>query len=258
LSYPLPRLRHGFWLLVALLFLGLPPGVYAQTVDDFQDRTYSDGTDSIPYRLFVPADYDPNQSYPLVLFLHGSGERGTDNRLQLTGQTAPLVFVRPENQAQWPCFMMAPQCPLNDSWFSAPFNHDGPPTTAMRLALEALVALFDEFSIDPAHLYITGLSMGGFGTWDTITRYPGLFAAAVPIASYWDPAQADLCVPTPIWAFHGDADTVVSVEYDRAMIAAIIDAGGDPLYTEYHGAGHVESWNRAYAEPDLLPWLFGN
>lgn len=238
-----------------LLSAGFASRVQAQSVDDFEARSYSDGNASIPYRLFIPTDYDPSQAYPLVLFLHGSGERGTDNRLQLTGQTAELVFVNPDNQSQWPCFMMAPQCPLNDSWS----NIDGDqPTTPMLLALEAIGDLMSEFNIDPAHLYITGLSMGGFGTWDTITRYPGLFAAAVPIASGCDPNLAYLCVNTPIWAFHGDADMTVPVQLDRDMIAAIIDAGGQPLYTEYPGAGHVQSWNLAYAEPDLLPWVFSN
>jgi len=155
----------------------------------------------------------------------------------------------------WPCFMMAPQCPLNDSWSNIGGEQ---PTLPMFLTLEAIGDLMGEFNIDPGHLYITGLSMGGFGTWDTITRYPGLFAAAVPIASGCEPSLAYLCVDIPIWAFHGDADMTVPVEYDRRMIAAIIDAGGNPLYTEYPGAGHVQSWNLAYAEPDLLPWLFSN
>ena len=250
-----PRERLASWPFLTVLILALPSRVAAQPVDDFQDRSYSDGTNSIPYRLFVPTDYDPEQSYPLVLFLHGAGERGSDNRLQLTGQTAPLVFVRPENQAQWPCFMMAPQCPLNNSWSNIGGDQ---PTIPMFVTLEAIGALMDEFNIDPSHLYITGLSMGGFGTWDMITRYPGLFAAAVPIASGCDPSLAYLCVDMPIWCFHGAADTIVPVEYDRRMIAAIIDAGGSPMYTEYPDAGHVQSWNLAYAEPDLLPWIFSN
>ncbi len=255
MSHPFLRPRPGILPLLALLLLGLVPRVSAQTVDDFEARTYTHGGFTLPYRLWVPADYDPNQAYPLVLFLHGSGERGTDNRLQLTGQTAELVFVRPENQAQWPCFMMAPQCPLNDSWS----NIDGPyPTKPMHRTLKVIAQLMNEFNIDPNRLYITGLSMGGFGTWDTITRYPGLFAAAVPIASGCDPNLAPLCVNTPIWAFHGAADTTVPVQEDRNMIAAIIAAGGDPMYTEYPGAGHVQSWNLAYAEPDLLPWLFSH
>ena len=242
-------------LLLALLFSGLPHRLQAQTVDDFEPRTYTDGTSTIPYRLFVPTDYDPSQSYPLVLFLHGAGERGTDNRLQLTGQTAPLVFVRPENQSQWPCFMMAPQCPLNDSWSNIGGDQ---PTTPMLLALEAIGDLMGEFNIDPNHLYITGLSMGGFGTWDTITRYPGVFAAAVPIASGCDPRLAYLCVDTPIWVFHGGADTTVPPASDRQMVAALFAAGGSPGYTEYPGVGHVGSWNLAYTEPYLLPWLFSN
>lgn len=243
--------RLGVLPLLALVFLSAAPHLWAQTVDDFEARTYTDGNFTLPYRLFVPTDYDPTQAYPLVLFLHGAGERGTDNRLQLTGQTAELVFVRPENQAQWPCIMMAPQCPPNGSWSSS-----GPyPTEPMHATLKAIKALKQEFHIDHKRMYITGLSMGGFGTYDMITRFPGRFAAAVPIASGWDPALAPRCVNTPLWAFHGTNDTTVPVQSDRNMIAAIIAAGGSPLYTEYPGVGH-DSWDRAYAEPDLLPWLF--
>jgi len=239
----------------AAFVLAVPSRAQAQSVDDFEDRSYSDGTYTLPYRLFVPTDYDPSQSYPIVLFLHGSGERGTDNRLQLTGQTAPLVFVRPENQAQWPSFMIAPQCPPGGGW-----DHFGSeePSTWMRLTLEVLDGLQQEFSIDPSRLYITGLSMGGFGTWDAITRYPGYFAGAVPIAGGGDTSVAYRAADTPIWAFHGGADTTVPPQLERAMIAAVMDAGGDPLYTEYPGVGHVGSWNMAYAEPDLLPWLYSN
>jgi predicted peptidase len=254
MNHALPRSR-AIVLPLMMVILAIPSGARGQTVDDFEARSYTDGTFTIPYRLFVPADYDPEQSYPLVLFLHGAGERGTDNRLQLTGQTAPLVFVRPENQAQWPCFMLAPQCPPGGNWANLVQEQ---PATPMRLALESITDLMNEFNIDPDRLYITGLSMGGFGTWDTITRYPGLFAAAVPIAGGGDVSLAYRCAQTPIWAFHGDADRTVPVERTREMIAAVIAAGGNPLYTEYPGAGHVDSWNLAYAEPDLLPWLFAN
>src|SRR5262245_24913042 len=211
----------AFALLLVLLVLGLPSPASAQTVDDFEARWYSDGTNTIPYRLFVPTDYDPKQSYPLVLFLHGAGERGTDNRRQLTGQTAPLVFVRPENQAKYPCFMLAPQCPTTGSWADG----DGNPriSTWMALTLEAMFyEIFAEFNIDYNRLYITGLSMGGFGTWDMVTRYPGLFAAAVPICGGGAEWLADQAVGTPIWAFHSSDDPVVPVARTRRMIAAII------------------------------------
>lgn len=239
-------------LVTALVILGMPTqGIAQTTVDDFEAREYTDGTNTIPYRLFVPVDYDPKQSYPLVLFLHGAGERGTDNRRQLTGQTAPLVFVQPENQAKYPCFMLAPQCPPGGGWAGGTN-----PSTWMRLTLEALFAeLFWEFNIDYTRMYITGLSMGGYGTWDMCTRYPGLFAAAVPICGGGNVSLADRCVGMAIWAFHSDDDTVVPVQRSREMIAAIFKAGGEPFYTEYTGYGHA-SWNPAYREPDLIPWMF--
>jgi predicted peptidase len=234
------------------VLIRVPPSL-AQSVDDFEARSYTNGSHTLPYRLFVPREYDPAQAYPLVLFLHGAGERGTDNWLQLTGQTAPLVFVQPDNQTVWPCFMMAPQCPSNDFW-SADWSSDEP-STSLRLTIEVVDALQQEFSIDPGRLYVTGLSMGGFGSWDAITRYPGKFAAAVPIAGGGAVRLADQCAQTPIWNFHSDDDPVVPVAFSRDMIAAVRAAGGDPIYTEYTGYGHA-SWVPAYAEPDLLLWLF--
>ena len=99
-----------------------------------------------------------------------------------------------------------------------------------------------------------GLSKGGYGTWDAICRYPGRFAAAAPVCGGGDPAKANLITNTPVWTFHGDADSVVSVDLTRAMVQAIKDAGGEPRYTEYPGVGHG-SWVHAFAEPELLPWL---
>jgi predicted peptidase len=219
----------------------------AQTVDDFEDRRYTDGTNTLPYRLFVPRDYDPAQVYPLVLFLHGSGALGTDNLQPILQSPAALVFVKPENQQIWPCFMMAPQCPDDGSW-----TYGGP---WLSLTIEAIDALQQEFTVDLGRLYITGLSLGAFGTWDAITHYPGKFAAAIPIAGRGDARLASQCAQTPIWNFHSDDDPVVSVENSRTMIAAVRAAGGDPIYTEYTGYGH-DSWDPAYAEPDLLLWLF--
>ena len=215
----------------------------AQTVDDFEDRRYTDGTHTLPYRLFVPRDYDSAQAYPLVLFLHGSGVRGTDNRLPLTAYTRALVFVKPENQTEWPCFMMAPQCPENSDWSG----------TWMQLTIKVIDALRQEFNIDPGRLYITGHSMGGYGTWYAITHYPGKFAAAVPSAGGGEVRLADRCAQTPIWNFHSDDDPAVPVSESRNMIAAVRAAGGDPIYTEYTGYGHFPP---AYLEPDLLLWLF--
>jgi predicted peptidase len=223
----------------------------AQTVDDFEDRRYTDGTHTLPYRLFVPRDYDPSQAYPMVIYLHHGGAIGTDNRAQLffdlifyPVDVPQLVFVKPENQKVWPCFMMAPQTPSD--W----------DPTYLGLTVEVLDALQQEFHIDSARVYVTGYSLGGFGTWDAITHYPGKFAAAVPLAGGGSVGLADRCAQTPIWNFHSDDDPVVAVENSRTMIAAVRAAGGDPIYTEYTGYGHYAIAPPAYAEPELLVWLF--
>lgn len=247
-------------LMVLSLFLTLSVQVRAVEIDDFEARVYVDAEgSSIPYRLFIPRDYNPSESYPLVLFLHGAGERGDDNRRQISIPST-RVWAEEATQAVYPNFMVAPQVPQGQQWVDVPFeigSHDQPkqPTESMRLTLELLTALQKEFSIDPRRLYVTGLSMGGYGTWDMITRHPDLFAAAIPIAGGGDPSRAALIADLPLWAFHGENDTVVPVSGSRDMIDAMREAGGDPLYTEYLGAGH-NVWDRAYREPELVPWLF--
>jgi predicted peptidase len=231
--YRWPRLAIiGFALLI------LCSRSLAQTIDDFEDRRYTDGTHTLPYRLFVPRDYDPAQAYPIVVFLHGGGGLvGTDF-------LPYLVFVKPENQTVWPCFMMLPQS--SGDWSGI----------WMQLTIEVIDALRTEFNIDPGRLYITGHSLGGFGTWYAITHYPGKFAAAVPVSGGGEVGLADRCAQTPIWNFHSDKDSIVSVQLSRDMIAAVRAAGGDPIYTEYTGYDHGPTLSAAYAEQDLPLWLF--
>ena len=257
------------WGLRALLALGAAPAAQAQSVDDFQARVFTtaDGH-QLPYRLFVPANYDPARKYPVVLFLHGLGERGTDNRAQLEATAAPLVFVRPENQARWPAFMVAPQCPPDELWSdltsaSPDYAPAAPnPTWPLAASVDLLQALGQEFAgIDAGRQIITGLSMGGSGTWDAITRYPGLFQKAVPVCGVGDPALAPAIAGLPLWTFHSADDPQMPVAKTRLMVQALRQAGGAPLYTEYcvNGLpcyGHA-AWEPAYATPDLLPWLFG-
>jgi len=231
------------------------------TVDEsllkaFEARVYRDRSgSSIPYRLFKPDGYDSKQKYPLILFLHGAVGLGSDNRLQFNGgnEVPPKALIAPDVQAKYPAFILAPQCPHNDSW-----SHSGSaqPSQPMRLSLAAVAALEKEFSIDGDRLYVIGLSMGGHGVWDLISRKPAMFAAAVPICSAGNPASAKLLVNLPIWCFHGDADPLVSVKYAREMMAALQKAGGHPKYSEYPGVGH-NSYVNAFKEPELLPWLFG-
>ena len=265
-------------MLRSLLTLGalalVPTCLFGQfvTVDNFQPLTYNDGQGhTLPYRLWVPANYNAANHYPLVLFLHGAGGAGTDNRAQLTDQGAPLVFVQPQNQAQWPCFMVAPQCPSGaagnpGTWsgldWTATSNTQLPnPTWPLASALAVVDLLSTQYSIDTTRLYITGLSMGGGGTVDAITRNPTKFAKAVPIHCWGDDTKASRITNLPLWTFHSADDPVINVNRTRTMIAAIRTAGGHPFYTEYCSNGlpcygHA-AWNPAYAEPDLLPWIFG-
>jgi predicted peptidase len=219
---------------------------------------YEANGSKLPYLLLKPSNYDAQKKYPLVMFYHGAGERGDDNKSQW--RNGVEVFAKPENQAKYPCFVIAPQCPKNRQWVNVPWDagsevQPAEPSEQLKMSLEILKAVEKEFSIDTNRIYVTGLSMGGFATWDVITRYPDLFAAAVPVCGGGDEKQAAKIKDLPIWAFHGGADTTVKTVRSRNMIAAIKEAGGKPRYTEYPGVGH-SSWVSAYAEPELLPWLF--
>jgi predicted peptidase len=210
------------------------------------------------YRLMEPQNYDPQKKYPLVLFLHGAGERGDDNVIQLVHGMND--FAKDENREKYPCFVVAPQCPKGQQWVNVPWSDDAhtqpeKPSDPLQDTFDLLQALRKEFSIDSQRLYVTGLSMGGFGTWDLIQRHPDLFAAAAPICGGGDEKQAARLAKLPIWAFHGDQDTVVKPARSRNMIAAIKAAGGEPRHTEYPGVGH-NSWAPAYSDPKLLEWLF--
>jgi predicted peptidase len=208
----------------------------------------------MPYRLFVPASLDPQRQYPLLLWLHGSRGRGSDNRRQLAGANAWALnaFVNDEAQARYPSFVVAPQCPRRrtwDRWASDDLSRE------LRLVIEILEALQQEFSIDPARIYVAGESMGGFGTWSLILKRPQLFAAAITLCGGGKPDLVHRVTHLPIWVFHGAADRSVSVRRSRQMVEALRNAGGDPKYSEYPKVGH-NVWKRAFAEPDLLPWLF--
>jgi predicted peptidase len=156
--------------------------------------------------------------------------------------------------------VVAPQCPANDSWTSFPDYPNSArasenPTNATRLTIELIEALLLEYNIDPGRVYVTGLSLGGEGTFDIVSRRPDLFAAAVPICGIADVERASSMKEVPFWVFHGEEDDINPVKYSREIVQALEDAGAAPQYTEYQGAGH-SIWARAYNEPELFPWLF--
>jgi lysophospholipase L1-like esterase/poly(3-hydroxybutyrate) depolymerase len=242
-----------------LLLLGLFCFAFAVRGDDFEARIFSsaDGA-KLPYRLLRPVNIEPGKKYPLVVFLHGAGEVGSDNALQLK-HGAP-TFAKPDAREKFPCFVFAPQCPKGKKWVDWDWLTPGnsapaEPAPVMKLVIEAEKAIEAEFGIDADRIYVTGLSMGGAGTWDLITRYPDKFAAAVPVCGGGDREKAAAVKSMPIWAFHGLADNVVPPSRSQEMIASLRAAGGKAALTEYPGVAH-DSWTFAYSEPHLLPWLF--
>ncbi|MFN0278061.1 MAG: prolyl oligopeptidase family serine peptidase [Pyrinomonadaceae bacterium] len=209
----------------------------------------------MPYRLFVPANYDKSKKYPLVLWLHGGGARGGDNLKQITeGNTlGATIWTNPENQTKNPAFVLAPQCPVGEWWA----NNDSEmrPSAQLRMVVDMLREIQSQFGIDADRLYVGGQSMGGYGTWSIIAEYPDIFAAAFPICGGGNVTKVKNLANVPIWAFHGDADTAVDVSESRKMIEAIKLAGGKPKYTEYKGIGHTV-WHQVFAEPELVTWVF--
>ncbi|MDZ7618340.1 MAG: alpha/beta hydrolase-fold protein [Patescibacteria group bacterium] len=247
---------HPIVLSVLLMTLGTP--IIAADLELYETHAYPSAEGPLLYRLLKPADYSPDKKYPLVLFLHGAGERGDDNQKPLVHVAG--VFTESEARVQYPCFVVVPQCPAGQLWCDTPWNVDtvaqpAHASKAMTQTMQLLGELEKQYSIDANRRYILGLSMGGFGTWDAITRYPGKFAAAVPMCGGGDVKKAAVLKDMPIWNFHGDQDGAVRVQLSRDMIAAVRDAGGQPRYTEYPGVGH-NCWTPATQEPQLLPWLF--
>lgn len=213
----------------------------------------------LSYRLLAPAGRKAGARYPLVLFLHGAGERGTDNLVQLA--YLPAWLAEPANREAFPCFVLAPQCRPEMKWADVDWSagksspQKPAPTLDMLGAIAALEETLQTAPVDPERVYLTGLSMGGYGTWDLAARMPERFAAILPICGGGDEATAGKIASLPVWCFHGDADGAVPVERSRAMIAALRAAGGDPRYSELPGVGH-DSWTPAYRDPAVLEWLF--
>lgn len=235
--------------------------------DAYESRlfTTSKGTD-LPYRILFPENFDPDQKYPLILFLHGAGERGADNELQLTHGAA--LFLDESNRREYPAIVVFPQCPDGQWWVDVAliggirYGQLMPGTNfaaaaSMLMVMELMEELLKQTYVDRHRVYALGLSMGAFGVYDLLQRRPQWFAAAVAICGGGDiqvvPAYAS---HTALWIFHGVQDPVIPVESSRMLKYALMRAGAYPRYTEYSGVYH-NSWDPAFAEPDLLPWLFG-
>jgi pimeloyl-ACP methyl ester carboxylesterase len=202
---------------------------------------------TLPYRLFIPADYDSLKEYPLVVCLHHGGSHGNDNTLQIDGaQPAQVLY---QNRTKHPAILFVPQCPKGSAWGGIPSL-----PAIDSVVFEAISFLEAEFRIDPTRRYVTGISGGGFGSWYFATTRPDMFAAAMPVCGGGDPGLAKNMASVPVWAFHGEEDRSVPVKLSRDMVDEIKKAGGDPKYTEFSGAGH-NIWDLVNAN-DWMDWMF--
>jgi predicted peptidase len=247
--------------------LAFTPSAFARGGEGaFLSRAVAIGGATYNFKVFVPQNWTKKKKWPVILFLHGAGERGDDNITQTEIGLGPVILRRSE---AFPFVVVMPQCPKNRWW---------PEPEMQQVALGALDLAMKEFNGDNGRVYLTGLSMGGYGTWAIAVARPGRFAALAPVCggirrpprvpipqgaidpeATGDPYEltAKRIGRTPVWAFHGAADPVVPVAESRRMAEALKAAGGDVRYTEYESVSH-NSWDRAYAEPEFFNWLLAH
>jgi predicted peptidase len=254
---------RGVFTLLAVIILTLGIQTRARAGDTgFLNRTVKVGAENFKYQVYVPSNWTKKQKWPVILFLHGAGERGDDGLLQTEVGIGTVIRRHPERV---PAIVVLPQCEKGHWWLEPAMQAQ---------ALGALNQSIKEFNGDATRTYLTGLSMGGNGTWEMAANNLGKFAAIAPICGpvrilprYGTMVNDELqsekryqmvaqkIGKIPVWVFHGEADTVVPVSESRMMVEAIKAAGGDVRYNEYVGVGH-DSWNKAYMEPGFFPWLF--
>lgn len=190
------------------------------------------------YLLYTPKDYEKKDAWPLMVFLHGAGERGDDlEELKVHGP--PKLIAQGKD---FPCLVLAPQCPKHLWWYP-------------QALLQLIDKIANEYKVDKSRIYLTGLSMGGYGTWALAAEHPEVFAAIAPICGGGDPEKAKAYVGIPTWVFHGAKDSVVPISNSEKMVEAIKAAGGEPKFTVYPEANH-DSWTATYDNPEFFEWLF--
>lgn len=248
-------------LLAGIFLLSLPSLAQIPDTSLFEARLHIEGNDTLPYRLYRSEKADTiTDALPLVVFLHGAGERGNDNVSQLTH--CIRFFLNDTITNNYPFLLVAPQCPkgkrwVNTDWSLPEHQMDTEPTAAMHGVFTLIDSLVLSGVVDSTHVYICGLSMGGFGVWDALQRQPQRFAAAIAICGGGDPAYAGAMKDVPVSIFHGMQDGVVMPSRSQQMYDAMKNAGNQKaLLVTYPELGHG-CWNEAFSTPGIFKWLFG-
>ena len=250
------RISSSVWVLFVALVSAPMASIANENaiLNGFVAREYQSATGvKLPYRLFAPRSANRDQELPLILYLHGRGGAGTDNRKQISGGNAlgTQSWIEPDAQQRHPAFVLAPQIPEPSTWHST----SDKPAPHVAALFELLDELRSELRIDARRVYVVGQSLGGYGTWDFIARHPDLFAAAVPLCGGGDPRRILSARNVAVWAFHGAKDATVPVARSREMVAALRTVNSSVKYTEYPNVGH-DVWTRAFREHDLPDWMF--
>ncbi|MDT0608282.1 alpha/beta hydrolase-fold protein [Croceitalea rosinachiae] len=255
-------MKSFFFIVVTALFCLV--NLNAQDVASYQKQVFEMDNGAMPYRILLPKDFDEQKQYPLILVLHGSGERGNDNESQLVHGSS--LFLKDEVRENYPAIVVFPQCKANSSWAKVGYGgqlanreftfYKKAKPTADMLLLEGLIKhLKEKYNINKDQMYVGGLSMGGMGTFELVRRNPRMFIAAFPICGGANPVIANKIKKTHWWVFHGDADEAVPPIYSTQMVNALQKVSSDVTYSLYPNVGH-NSWDNAFAEAELLPWLF--
>ncbi len=239
----------------------------AQDFTVYKKLYFEDGNKEIPYRLLSPVA-EPGKKYPLIIFLHGAFEKGTDNEAQLT--IGGRFFLRDSIRKNYPAFVLFPQCPADDAWayfenrldlstglytdWVFPFRKT--PTQVTGILLKLIDSVVRNDTVDKSRVYIVGVSQGAMGVLDIIARKPGLFAAALSVCGAGEPFTTRLFAgKVALWLFHGDQDKVVPPDFSQEFYRRLKRAGSNTRFSGYAGVEH-NSWVKAFAEPDLMKWLF--
>ena len=249
-----------YFLVIIIFFSAV--NLNAQNLKLFEKEIFVYQNDTLNYRILKPLDYDQNQQYPVHLFLHGAGERGSDNTSQLT--YVDHLFLKKENREHYKSWVILPQCPTNDRWPSLSSDNEWNnnfdnkttiPNKSLMLVMELMDRFVEKKQVNKQKVYVSGLSMGGMGTFEILYRRPDMFAAATPICGNGIAAYAKRYAnKVSVWIFHGSDDKVVQPKHSLKIAKAIIASGGSPKMTLYENVGH-DSWNNAFAEPNFLKWI---
>ena len=252
---------------LTLCILGISNHLMGQHKNLYSETSFIKQSDTLQYRIMLPKGFDETKQYPVILFLHGAGERGDDNKAQLVHGSK--LFASKENRDDFPAIVIFPQCPRNSYWANAkvdrtskPLKIEFPlniqPTKPMELVMQLMDDMVSKHYVNKQQIYVGGLSMGGMGTFEIVYRKPGLFAAAFSICGAGNPKATKVYAQTtPFWVFHGANDDVVNPQSSVKMVDGILEHGGKPNFTLY-GKDNHNSWDSAFAEPELLSWLFSN